>query len=531
MSTPPAIGPRPRAPRLFFLLACAVAGCNAIFGVEPGHLAPGAGGAGGGGGGDGGDGGSCGSGGPAPEGGLLWANRSSTAGSEIEVWSNALALDPEGNIVIAGVHSGATSFGSFNLDYLGSGTEHEKDLFAARFDRATGAVVWAKAWSAPGEQYVQALAVDPSSGDLLITGRLEGALSFGGGDLVSAGFGDIFLARVTKDGEHVWSKRFGDGLDQTGINVTFDAAGDIVLAAVGSGIVDFGMNLQGSPDSEGLYLAKLDASGGEIWSRYVTTYFATPLQVGLAVDPDRNIFVASPNTDINFDSSDLYRGRYDVAVVKFDPEGVHAWSRNFGGSSPDPDLNDDQWASAIAFDPCTGDVIVTGGFESDLVFDDLEPLVNAAQVQPNPNDFAESDIFVVRLRGSDGKAVWARSFGDIGEQQGQSVSVDQRANIVLSGFLIDNVDTSTGIDFGGGVYPPSTDYYDDMFIVKLTGAGDHLWSERIGPDYIQRGRSVSDPEGNVAVAGEFFISATIGKTPEGALLSGWWEAFAAWFDP
>jgi hypothetical protein len=528
MSTSPAIATRPRAPRLFFF-ACALAGCNAIFGVEPGHLAPGAGGAGGA-GGSGGDGGSCVSGGPAPKGGLIWANRSSTADTQSEVWANALALDPDGNVVIAGVHSGATSFGSFNLDYLGSGVDGEKDLFAARFDRATGAIVWAKAWSAPGEQYAQALAVDPSSGDLVITGRLEGTLSFGGEDLVSAGSGDIFLARVTKDGDHVWSKRFGDGLDQMGINVAIDAAGDILLAAAGSGVVNFGMNPKGSPESEGVYLAKLDASGGEIWSRYVATHFAT-VQIGLAVDPDRNIYLASPNTDINFDSSDLYRGSYDVAVVKFDPEGVYAWSRNFGGSSPDLELNDDQWASAIAFDPCTGDVIVTGGFESDLIFDDLEPLVNAAQVAPNPNDFAESDIFVARLRGSDGKAVWAKSFGDIGQQQGQSLSVDQRANIVLSGFLIDNVVASTGIDFGGGVFPPSPDDYDDMFIVKLTSAGDHLWSERIGPAYIQRGRSVSDPAGNVAIAGQFFISAIIGKTPEGVLMSGWWEAFAAWFDP
>lgn len=528
MSTLPAIVTRPRAARLF-LFVCTVAGCNAIFGVEPGHLAPGAGG-GGGDGGTGGDGGSCAPGGPAPEGDLLWANQSQTAGSDVQVWTHALALDPDGNVVIAGVHSGATSFGSFNLDYLGSSMDYEKDIFAARFDRETGMIVWAKAWSAPGEQYAHALAVDPSSGDLLITGRLEGTFSFGGEDLVSAGLGDIFLARVTKDGDHVWSKRFGDGLDQMGINVAIDAAGDILLAAVGNGVVDFGMNTRGSQDTEGVYLAKLDASGGEIWSRYVTTYFAT-LQVGLTVDPDRNIYLASPNTNLEFDSSDLYRGGYDVAVVKLDPAGVYAWSRNFGGSSSSMDLNDDQWASAIAFDSCTGDVIVTGGFESDLVFDDLEPLVNTAQVPPNPNGFETSDVFVARLRGSDGKAVWAKSFGDIGDQQGQSVSVDQRADIVLSGFLIDDVDASIGIDFGGGVYPPSPDYYDDMFIVKLTGAGDHLWSERIGPDYIQKGRSVSDPAGNVAIAGEFFVSATIGKTPEGALQSGGWETFAAWFDP
>jgi hypothetical protein len=58
---------------------------------------------------------------------------------------------------------------------------------------------------------------DRASNSILV-GSFQGALSFdaAGDELVSAGGSDIFLARFDADGNHLWSRRCGDGANQVG---------------------------------------------------------------------------------------------------------------------------------------------------------------------------------------------------------------------------------------------------------------------------------------------------------------------------
>lgn len=54
-------------------------------------------------------------------------------------------------------------------------------------------------------------------------------IDFGGGRLTSAGGQDVFIAKLDAKGDHVWSRRFGDGAEQ--IVGGLATVGDRLLAA------------------------------------------------------------------------------------------------------------------------------------------------------------------------------------------------------------------------------------------------------------------------------------------------------------
>jgi hypothetical protein len=67
------------------------------------------------------------------------------------------------------------------------------------------------------------VAVD-GAGNVLLTGDFDGTVDFGGGPLTSAGSDDIFVAKLDAQGNHLWSKRFGDSYYQQADAVTVDGA-------------------------------------------------------------------------------------------------------------------------------------------------------------------------------------------------------------------------------------------------------------------------------------------------------------------
>jgi hypothetical protein len=523
-----------------FAAAAALAGCNAVFGVVPGELAEGAGaggaaasttGATGGGPGPGGGGAGpvCGAEGGPYTGELRWASKS--YGSTYAV-AAAVALGTRGDVIVTGRYTGGSiAFGADTIPH--SENVSENDLFLASYGLDTGAALWGKGFPADDEQLPRALAVDPSSGDIVVGGHMGGSVSFGDGAPVLTGGGDgypdAFVARFDHAGEHVWSRTFSAAGYQETIALAADDAGNALIGVVGEGALDLGDAVRGSAQSWGLYLVKVDPAGQTLWSRYYeTSYFEEPT-VGLAFDAEGNIAVTTAASGAVWNSPDSWHGAMDVVVAKLDPAGTYLWSRLFGGTQAEEASSGNQRGVAVTFD-CHGDVLVTGAFEVDLRFDGL-PVLTAV----DGDDVFQGDAFLAKLRGSDGQAVWARAFGDQGLQIGQSVGTDATGNVVLSGTLYDDVDAQ-GISFGGGTLAPSPPdgdtYREDLFLAKYTPDGDHLWSRRFGDQFIQEGRTVVEPvTGRIAAAGDFFFGIVFDGTVDGTLTDEERDLFVATFDP
>src|SRR5262249_46033886 len=129
----------------------------------------------------------------------------------------------------------------------------------------------------------------------------------------------------------VWSKHFGDAMDQSAGRMAVDANGNVIVVGTSSGNVDFG----GGQIVAGIFVAKFSPTGGHQWSKGFGTAFAS----GVAVDQSGNIFMTGAfGYNINFGGAQLVNVNPDFSAMylaKFDADGNHLWSQGFGSGDGD----------------------------------------------------------------------------------------------------------------------------------------------------------------------------------------------------
>lgn len=511
-------------------------GCNAIFGIEEGALG-GAGGSGasssasGGGGGSGGSGG--GDAGPCVPragertGAFRWAHGSS---GSVGARSRAMAFGSQNDIVVAGVYAeGPLTFGNTTLP-----APSPESVFVATFDQDTGLSGWAREFPASGALDVADVAVGPD-GAIALGGAYESGIDVGTPFVQLPGGPDGFVVTLDATGQVVGAWNLGTMGETFVTSLAFDGNGALFVAAVGVGAIDLGSGPVGSAGVGGVYLFKLNGGTGVAeWGRFFDAGYYAGAFAGVTTAPTGEVYLTGPATSNSYQSYDAFRGQTDLAVVKMDAEGVILWSRLFGGTAPAPEDDGSSWGTALTV-LCDGDVVVTGGFSGDLRFDEVPVLVG---VDTDPDPYYRSDIFVARLSGDDGKAVWAHGYSDIGPQSGRAVASDPSGDILVSGVLIDGVG-SAGVDFGKGLHGPSTDdggaYREDFFLLKLDAEGVARWSKRLRNEptgeFIQEGDTALRPDGLVGFAGDFYFSIDVDGSPNGHLTSAGRDMFVGTFEP
>jgi len=255
-----------------------------------------------------------------PSGSHLWSRQ---VGDTCFTGTQSIAVDASGNVFLAGSFGGGLDFGGGQLKSAGG-----YDIFLAKFD-PNGAHVWSRRFG-DIDDYQEALgvAVGPS-GNVVIAGYYRGTVDFGGGPLVSAGGEDIFVATFNPSGTHVWSRRFGDPDWQVARSVTVNTIGQVIFAGEFYGQVDFGGGSLVSAGSGDIFITKLNSSGTYLWSR---RFGDAEWQEawGVAVDPSQNMFLTGDfDGTLNFGTGSLVSEGGDIFLAKFTPTGVQ-WSRRFG---------------------------------------------------------------------------------------------------------------------------------------------------------------------------------------------------------
>src|SRR5262249_33436673 len=139
------------------------------------------------------------------------------------------------------------------------------DIFIAKYN-SSGAYLWGRRFGDASDQFAQSVTTDPS-GNVILTGYFFGTVDFGGGPLASAGSADIYVAKFDPNGNPRWSKRYGNASAQFGNSVTTDASGNILLTGQFFGTVTFGGSTLFSAGFADIFLAKLDVNGGHLWSK------------------------------------------------------------------------------------------------------------------------------------------------------------------------------------------------------------------------------------------------------------------------
>jgi hypothetical protein len=175
-----------------------------------------------------------------------------------------LSLDSEGNVLFTASYRGTTNFGGTSLTAIGGA-----DLLVAKVN-SSGVPVWVRSFGGTRDEFPNGLKVDIRD-SLYLTGNFQDTLKFGTNpDLVSGGGQDIFIARLDKNGNPVWSQRFGNTGTDVGQAVGVDNTNHAYLTGRFTGTVTFGaassLTSAGASGSD-IFVAKLASNGTVVWSR------------------------------------------------------------------------------------------------------------------------------------------------------------------------------------------------------------------------------------------------------------------------
>jgi len=268
----------------------------------------------------------------APDGTALWNH--SLGGVSADA-INAVALDPAGNVVLAGDLNGK--------------------FLLAKYD-SNGNLVWIKIPGSNGGQRATAVAVD-ASGNIYCGGTFIYEIDLGG-PVLSTNFIEMWFAKLSSTGAHLWSQQFGDENDCTPRRIALDKYQRPVVACEPWGPIDFGGGeLTGFSDgSTDIALVQFTASGAWMWNRR----FSAPgydIVSGMEIDKDGSILLAGNyHKPLDFGGGALPiqdgAGNANAFLVKLSPYGNHLWSYGYG---------DDQPQSMTSLDVLPdGDIVVSG---------------------------------------------------------------------------------------------------------------------------------------------------------------------------
>jgi hypothetical protein len=192
-------------------------------------------------------------------GGALTVNK--TYGNASTQVGESIAMDAGGNMLISGEFAGSINFGDGSHTSAGG-----LDGFVAKLDSA-GVAAWSLTFGDANDQYANAVGVSPT-GEVYVGGAFYGTVNLGGGTLTSGGDADIFVAKLSAGGSHVWSLNVGDASLQSLRSLAVDKDGDVAITGWNEGAMAFvnGPTLTTSGDDD-LFVAKLDRAGATLWAR------------------------------------------------------------------------------------------------------------------------------------------------------------------------------------------------------------------------------------------------------------------------
>lgn len=401
----------------------------------------------------------------------LWSRK---AGADDVQSALGVATDAQSNVLVVGAFLGSIDFGLGALTSAGG-----NDAYVAKLN-PNGTALWAKRYGDGGNQYAQHVATDPN-GNVLVTGHFRQTLNFGGNNLsdVSNFFEDLFIAKLDGNGNHVWSKRYGDINNEESQSIATDPQGNVLFVGAFQKTIDFGGGAIVAEDGGfNAFVTKLSANGDQQWAKSLGDAANEQKALGVAADKDSNVYVVGyfkGTIDLGGGALTADADKQSAFVVKYSPTGSHVWSKAFTAQ--------EAAAVDVAVD-AAGDVFVVGDFKGATSFGGADYDAGVA-----------NDVFVVKLD-KNGNHLWSHAFGEKNKAEDvTSLALDGDKPVLLGTF------TGT-IDFGGGALTSQGGF--DAFLAKLDATGCQVHANAYGGPMLQRAESLTlDSAANIVFAGSF----------------------------
>ena len=255
----------------------------------------------------------------------------------------------------------------------------DADMLVIKTD-PQGKTEWTKIIGGAGTEYGNAC-LELNDG-YLITGYTT---SFG------AGSKDVYLVKLDKRGENIWTKTYGGQSWDAGTSLCESHDGNYIIC---------GFTHSFGEGEEDVYLIKVDKNGNELWSK---TYGGKRMELGNSVhQTDDGGFIISATTGT------YGKGNNDYYLIKTDADGNETWTKNHGAQSQ----------RGYGFDWCS----------------EMKVTSDKGYIQTGYSDKADiMDAFVIKTD-KNGNGVWAKNFGNIPfYDYGFSVGETNNGGFIIAG--------------------------------------------------------------------------------------------------
>ena len=436
-----------------------------------------------------------------------------------------------------------TSDGSIDQSILLDGGPFDSAIGkdGAALDGGPGHTLWGLSFGGNYEDSANGVAID-KNGNVVVVGAFQSTVNFGGTPLQSAGGSDLFIARYSSSGSHLWSKRFGGSLDESAESVAVDPiGGDVVVTGRFASNFPFGATVLMNKGEDDIFLARLDAQTGNV--KWAKGFGSTGEEVGRGVAVNGNGKIAlvgglHNSGSVGFDGNSYPGfGQADLFLTEYGLDGEYHFAHIYGTSK-------DDFATAVALGP--GFAMVTGltagigdvasaecstctawvakiGFDDDTTYGQVlrsatfphaigraiavDYLGEPAFAGSFDDDLTLDqvyqhngiDLFVAQLVDAPQKSfssVWAHATGGNQIDRALGLAVPSKGELVVVGGISDWGDFTCG---------DVTATAGDAFIARYASDGACVWSRTSqGDSGTEEARAVAvGPNGELVVVGRF----------------------------
>lgn len=382
------------------------------------------------------------------------------------VYINKIVLNALGELYAVGYFKGTmtldTSSGTMSLVSSGN-----FDAFVLKLD-VNGNAIWAQKFGYFERDEANDIIID-ANGDLLVIGGFTRKVDFDNSDAVfeltsfSTDNQDIFLLKLSPDGDFIWVKQFGGTGEDYAESITVGQSGAIYMTGYYKrGAADF----DPGPDTfilpnpgvyDKIFVLKLTGDGDFVWVKQTDGFHFTRGNT-IDVDADENVYIGGYfYATQDFDPSEATfevtsNGLANIFIWKLDTDGNFIAVQHIGNSS---------WSQIYgSAKNAQGDIYFIGEYHETLDFN----FSNGGHVMTSAGQ--AFDMFVLKYNQND-------SFGGAISVGGQNLITGTDIHITNSGtILVTGGFYAEPITFGTGEDATTLDIIGqfDAFLVSFTDA-------------------------------------------------------------
>ena len=301
----------------------------------------------------------------------------------------------------------------------------------------------------------------------------------------SKGAEDILIRKSTSLGILQWVKQIGSKGQDLSADIVHDLDDNIYVTGTFTDSLYFEnqLVLKGSSQKMYSFVIKINEVGALVWAKQMESSISVSARA-LSSGSTGDLFLSG-----NFEGAailgdgftNLSKGGSDIFLAKLNPMNGQTLSvKQIGGIDQD-------FVQQHVTDN-SGNIYMTGDYRQTI---DLDP--GTAEFLATTKGL--TDIFIVKINAG-GLFQWAKSYGGIGTDYGQSLDVDQEGNVIATGRFSENV------SFGNTSQVLKSVGSTDIYIVKLNANGNTQWVNGYGDAQNDSGnRVIINKNGVIYVAG------------------------------